>query len=232
VGPSTPLLKTADDAVVMVSCERTAGRILVLSSRLDASDLPLRIAFPVMMTNSVNWFLRQSNEIQPALATGQSSRIGWTQSELNVGADRLSLISPDGERTPLQFADQRVIVGPRRHTGVYGAFLNLAPQEPDTSGETARETEGAATNGTGLNVSNGAKAELVQELSAASPQSSLLLAVNLCQAAESDLRLPPLPEQQSQQIPASGLPLWLILCLVAGAFIVLEWVLFHRRIVA
>ena len=65
LGVPTTLLETASGARVCVSIERPEGRILMLACDLDTSDLPLRIAFPVMMTNAMNWFFRETARFDP-----------------------------------------------------------------------------------------------------------------------------------------------------------------------
>lgn len=207
------LLQTAEDASVLVSVERESGRMLILSANLDGSDLPLRIAFPVMMTNAVNWFLRQSNEIHPAIHTGKESHIAWDQSELEDDLE-LTLVSPLGNQSPVAIKNQQVTTDSLDATGVY--CLTAAKVDSPTS-EESDDVEQRLTP------------ESVFE---EHPQQSQLVAVNLCSAQESDLRLPELPDQSDRSIPASGWPPWLWAVLIASGLIVMEWGLFHRRVVA
>ncbi len=77
VPDSTPLLSTVDGSPVMTSLLDTQGpqlprRIVVLSTPVDDGDLPLRVAFPVMMANAINWLANESPQLQPAVSTGQT----------------------------------------------------------------------------------------------------------------------------------------------------------------
>lgn len=207
------LLKTAEDASVLVSVERESGRVLILSANLDSSDLPLRIAFPVMMTNAVNWFLRQSNEIHPAIYTGKETSIAWDQSELE-DVQELTLVSPSGSQNPVAIKNRQVTTDSLSNTGVY--CLTAAKSS---------ELRGAESGGVQQDLSP-------EQVFEKHPQQSQLIAVNLCSSWESDLRLPELPDQSERNIPASGWPTWLWTVLIASAFVVVEWGLFHRRVVA
>ena len=59
-----------------------------------------------------------------------------------------------------------------------------------------------------------------------------LLAVNLCDASESDLRLPELAPQTAGDPPPRGASAWFYLVLMAILLVLVEWVLFNRRVVA
>ena len=211
--PTSSLLQTAEDANVLVSIERESGRVLVLSANLDSSDLPLRIAFPVMMTNAVNWFLRQSNEIHPAINTGVEANIAWDQSQLS-DAEELTLVAPLGNQSPVAIKNQQATTEALNATGIY--CLTAAEIQP----QSIANTDGSETS---LNP---------EQVFEKHPQRSQLVAVNLCSRVESDLRLPELPDQSERSIPASGWPTWLWAVLIASGFIVVEWGLFHRRVVA
>lgn len=211
--PTSSLLQTAEDAGVLVSVERESGRVLILSANLDSSDLPLRIAFPVMMTNAVNWFLRQSNEIHPAIHTGVETNVAWDQSELE-DSEELTLVAPLGKQSPVAIKNQQVTTDSLDATGVY--CLTAADIQPQPTAETDRS----------------AKQMTPDQVFEKHPGQSQLIAVNLCSSIESDLRLPELPDQSERSIPASGWPTWLWAVLIASGFIVIEWGLFHRRVVA
>ncbi len=75
VGDSISLVKTAYDEPLLSQLRRPQGDALVLNLNLDQGDLPLRIAFPVLMKNIVEWFQGPQSELLPALATGQSTVI-------------------------------------------------------------------------------------------------------------------------------------------------------------
>ncbi|QEG01845.1 hypothetical protein Mal15_59260 [Stieleria maiorica] len=202
LGAPTTLLETAGGDRVCVSIERSEGRILLLASDLDSSDLPLRIAFPVLMTNAMNWFFRETGEIRPAIATGQSSDVLWDVAEESP-SQTARLIAPSGERSLVTVQRGKVKLGPLAQTGVY----RLASEEDAEAAfaETAASIAGDDAN---------------------------LVAVNLSDANESDLRLPELPETTAGELPPAGRSPWFYLILLAAGLVITEWALYQRRVVA
>ena len=59
------------DAPLLARIRRPEGDIVVLTCSLEKGDLPLRIAFPVLMKNTVEWFEGNSSILRPAAAAGQ-----------------------------------------------------------------------------------------------------------------------------------------------------------------
>ena len=72
---NTALIKTPLDEPLLSYIRRPSGDVLILNVDLDLGDLPLRIAFPVLMKNAVEWFQGNQGELQPALSTGQPASI-------------------------------------------------------------------------------------------------------------------------------------------------------------
>ncbi|MFK8112801.1 MAG: BatA and WFA domain-containing protein [Rubripirellula sp.] len=208
IGEPTTLLETAEGSRVLVAVERPSGRLLILSADLDTSDLPLRIAFPVMMTNAMNWFFRQTGDIHPALSTGIPTAVPWDLAGDESG--EAMLVSPRGDRRLVTVSDSEAAIGPLERVGVFGLFDGESLAAVNESSEVTSPLELGQLSGTQGN----------------------LLAVNLCDASESDLRLPELSEQQHGTPPRSGAPAWFYLALLAIGLVVGEWVLFNRRVVA
>ena len=211
LGQPTTLLETADGAEVLVAIERPEGRILILSADLDSSDLPLRIAFPVMMTNAVNWFLRRTNEINPALSTGEVASVPWDSAD-NSESNEAVLVDTTGSRQRVTIEDRRASVGPVDAVGVLGLFV------PSTLPAGSPDNEAPPT-----------PLQLIQM----NPETDgELIAVNLCNSQESDLRPEELPQQSEEGLPPAGLPAWLFLILGAIGLVLGEWALFNRRVIA
>jgi hypothetical protein len=211
VGQPTTLLETAAGAAVLVSVERPEGRLLILSADLDSSDLPLRIAFPVMMTNAVNWFLRRTNEINPAMSTGETASLPWDAAE-NDDANEAVLVDATGGRSRVTTEDRRVSVGPVESVGLLGLFA------PSSLPAELANDEAPSTPLQVLQVNPEARGELI--------------AVNLCDSQESDLRPAELPSQSEDSLPPAGLPAWLFFVFGAVGLVLGEWALFNRRVVA
>lgn len=108
IADSTPLLTTTDGSLVMASLLDThdplaTRRVVVLSTQLDDGDLPLRVAFPVMMTNVVNWLANESSTLQPA-ATGGAGTTGGLESTGGLGTDNLVNADESDLRQPIPLA--------------------------------------------------------------------------------------------------------------------------------
>jgi hypothetical protein len=178
----------------MASLVRGEDRIVVLATDLDGSDLPLRIAFPVMMTNAVNWFLARTGELQPSLRTGELAEV-TCQRPAN---EPWAWIDSSGHAAPATVADNIALVGPIGRVGL----AQLGPRREAT------ESDDSVIAG------------------------SQQLAVNLCDAAESDLkpRLEIVADDTSRTRSGQR-SLWFYLAFLGLGLVVGEWFLYQRRIV-
>lgn len=74
---ATPLLRTLDGQIIMAAIERPAAsqrparRIVVLTGDPERSELPRRVAFPILLTNAIRWLTDTSERWQPATIAGQ-----------------------------------------------------------------------------------------------------------------------------------------------------------------
>lgn len=193
---ATSLLTEAGGQTLMASMVAGDDRVVVLSAKLDDGDLPLRIAFPVMMTNAVNWFLSRSGEIEPALQTGVPSKVFVGA---NVQGDR-TWTDPSGVTHDATTDDESILIGPVDRVGMMTVQRSEPPRQKDEATEPVSEIKN--------------------------------LAVNLCDASESDLRNRGTATDARPPVPRSGLrSIWFYLICIALALIVGEWFLYQRRIV-
>jgi hypothetical protein len=216
LGPNTTLLETASGARVCVAVERSKGRMLLLASALDSSDLPLRIAFPVLMTNALNWFSRETGEIRPALSTGRAAEVPFDLATADVSPETSSgtatLVSPSGITSLVTIEKGRAKVGPLPSVGLYRL----------TGGQVS---QGGRDEDAGLDVPN-------SERDSTAAAAETVFAVNLCNSNESDLRLPDLPEAKTGELPPAARSPWFYLILAACGLVLIEWAMFQRRVVA
>ena len=71
------------------------GKVVLLTVDLDKSDLPLQTAFPIMMSNLLNWFGGTKGELREAIAAG-----GVAEVELPAPRQRRRRACIDGSRRP------------------------------------------------------------------------------------------------------------------------------------
>ena len=204
LGTVTTLLEAADGSSLFVAVDRPKGRLLILSTDIVAGDLPLRIAFPVLMTNAVNWFAHRTADLIPAMQTGKTATIFWEGS--SPKDNQLALLTNSG-RSLIPVSQNHAFPRPFRHTGIAALLVEPGPPS-DIPTDRYRRLLGDLDD-----------------------DQYKLVAVNLCDAEESNLRVAE-AEPSSTAPTSSHQPLWLML--VAGGFIVvlIEWGLFNRRIVA
>ena len=79
--PDSRLLQFTNDPIVLIQdpldqplfarVTRSGGDAVVLTCSLEKGDLPLRIAFPVLMQNAIEWFQGNDGDLRPAVSTGQ-----------------------------------------------------------------------------------------------------------------------------------------------------------------
>lgn len=215
VDDATPLLVEAGGATLMASLVRGDDRLVVLAADLDSSDLPLRIAFPVLMTNAVNWFLGQTGELQPSLRTGTLAEVaidGASASALGLNdastAGSWSWRDAAGHVAPASINGDRAVIGPVDRVGLVRIrpLSVLRPPQPGDS-ETLRSGSVAGAE-------------------------PFTVAVNLCDRGESDLRPRIDAAKTDVDIGGSGRrSLWFYLACTALGLITAEWFLYQRRVV-
>lgn len=181
--------------------EGPARRVLVLSADIEQGDLPLRTAFPILITNALAWFAEAKGELNEAISTGAVGEI-----ELPAGlrdAAALELVSPSGAARPAMRRDDRVTVGPLDEVG----FWTIRP----AAASSAPATAPVASQPAGVE--------------------PLLIACNLNSRVESDLRVSrDLPASDSALRAAfGGQPLWFYLVALACLLSAVEWGLYQRR---
>jgi len=64
-----PLAWTAEGVAVAYAIDRPGGRVLVLSGVLEPGDLPLKTAFPILITNALEWVAAPGGTSASRLAT-------------------------------------------------------------------------------------------------------------------------------------------------------------------
>lgn len=222
---SQTLVATVTGETVYAQLNRPTGTCLVLNVNLERSDLAFRTSFPIMITNALNWFAGQPDELQASLAGGQLAKLhdySFLSGSLDIAEfakepdvsptrsvderpeDKMSirelglrLVSPAGDETPV--VSQQV--GPLNRVGLWDIVR-------------APESEG------------GDERQLVQQI-----------AVNLADSNESDLRpvegaIDSTTGEATLSSTWLSRPAWYYLVLAAAIFCALEWSWYQRRVIA
>ena len=199
------LAQTLTEDPLYFSLERPNGKLVVLTVNLDRGDLPLRTAFPILMSNALAWFAGTKGELRQSLATGTTADIALPDSLATSASpdsrdsETLVLQSPDGRSQPIPISGTETTIGPLDRCGVW---------------RIAADPSRRSSAITGNSVPN------VVEI-----------ACNLSNRNESDIRAPKDIKAQRTTLAAGfgGRPLWLYLLILAWFLIGAEWFLYQRR---
>jgi len=100
---------------LLVSVEKEKLRVLLIGFDLLASDLPLRVAFPILFHNAIDWFKPERLEF-PA----QSVQAGTPVRLFLPSADRdLTVVSPSGQREIMSIRSNPLVFTDTFETGFY-----------------------------------------------------------------------------------------------------------------
>jgi hypothetical protein len=116
-GDPQRLVQTITDDPIYLAYDDPNRKMLVLTVNLNRGDLPLRTAFPILMSNALSWFAGTRGELRESLATGAVSVVQLP--EALQSADELVLQAPGGESRPLPVHAGGVTVGPLDRCGIW-----------------------------------------------------------------------------------------------------------------
>lgn len=88
-------------APMLVTREEPGRRLAALAFDVQASDLPLRVAWPVFLLNALDWFTRDDASLLEAYRTGET----WFVPLGDRDATEVTVVSPSGTRRVLPAVD-------------------------------------------------------------------------------------------------------------------------------
>jgi hypothetical protein len=113
--PGARVLVEARGGPLLTVAERPEGRLAVLSFDLHQSDLPLRVAFPILTANLVNWLL-------PRTGVGEAATVqpgGPVPIQPAPEADEIRVTGPDERVHPLAIGDVVPVFAATDRVGIY-----------------------------------------------------------------------------------------------------------------
>lgn len=114
-GPEAQVLARAGDAPMVVALEREGLRGLALGWNLLDSDLPLRVGFPVLLSNAVSWLTEPGRAGDARVVrTGQTVRV-----PVAPEATVAEVLRPDGRRERVEAIGGEVVFASADRVGVY-----------------------------------------------------------------------------------------------------------------
>jgi von Willebrand factor type A domain/Aerotolerance regulator N-terminal len=250
-GESETLIKTPLDEPLLSYIRRPAGDILVLNVDLDLGDLPLRIAFPVLMKNAVEWFQGNQGELQPALATGQAATVLLPRSS-QAASNRLAESKAESKmESEQETADAVEVLKASATTNSSEDYMLRSPAGALTP--LARDESSAVlsmlnycglwTIGTDQALKrdpwvtgklDNQPTESDSQQTLPSDEAQLVrVACNLCSREESDLKPRVQLDSPSDfgMLSLGGRSIWFYLVLAGLVLLAIEWWLYQRRVV-
>ncbi len=120
--PVHPLVKSATGDLLYFNINQKQNKVLVLTVNLDKGDLPLRTAFPIMVSNALSWFSGKKGEFMEALSTGNMTEIKVDSLKLKSAVTeefKPVLKSPSGDIDQIVLKDKKLITGILQKSGVW-----------------------------------------------------------------------------------------------------------------
>lgn len=113
--------------------ESARGDVLVLTVNIEQGDLPLRTAFPILVTNALAHFAGTKGELKESLAAGSLAEVE-VGSPPTAGEGTLLVKDPRGVGRPVP-AETKVTVGPLDAVGIWK--LEASPADKPSSASPA-----------------------------------------------------------------------------------------------
>lgn len=102
LGPGDVAVASSFKQPILVARDRDGKKTVALGFELRRLDLPLRVAFPVLLINALDWFAGADTGLVASYATGRPWRV-----PVPAGATELYVKAPDGTRTRAPVHDGR-----------------------------------------------------------------------------------------------------------------------------
>ena len=113
---------------LIVAGTRGGHKFVALTFDVRRSDLPLRVAWPLVLLNSIDWFVEEDASYLSSYRTGETWRI-----PVPAGARDAVLVAPDGDSRTVPVLEGRAIVA-----GLRAGFYKLRTR--NASGASAEQT--------------------------------------------------------------------------------------------
>ena len=111
--PEDEILAAAGDVPLIVSGVRAGQRFVALTFDVRESDLPLRVAWPLLCAHIVEWLSPTNADYRPGLTVGNARRLTVTDN------DQMATVrAPDGRAQPIPLRKQQLSITPAR-SGFY-----------------------------------------------------------------------------------------------------------------
>ena len=200
-------------------------KVVFAAINILESDLPLRIAFPVIIANTIQWFQQRSEILEYHLHTGEvlkqqiESIDAISQPELKTETDSpesipkvVKITGPEDQTWELPVEGDALLFEQTQRAGFYELKIAAAADSTSEEAQPPPETSDATEDNSGT-----------------------VWAVNLADATESHIGADPAVEELTKESVAQSsavllrYPPWVYLVFLAVGLSVVEWFLYQRR---
>lgn len=224
--PSTAqVLARSFESPVLFIDVKPNRKVVFAAINILESDLPLRIAFPVIIANTIQWFQQRSEILEYHLHTGEvlkqqiESIDAVSQPELKTETDSLEstpkvikITGPEDQTWELPVEGDELLFEQTQRAGFYELKISEAADSTPEAEQPPPEASDATEDNNGT-----------------------VWAVNLADATESHIGADPAVEDMTKASVAQSsaallrYPPWVYLVFLAVGLSVVEWFLYQRR---
>jgi hypothetical protein len=119
--PGDKVVGASADGPILVAGSRGGFRFVAMGFDVRASDLPLRVAWPLLLLNSINWFSDEDSQYISSFRTGDVWRV-----PVGVSFAQAKLSRPDGQSETVPVHEGRAVYLGQR-SGFYDVTTDPLP---------------------------------------------------------------------------------------------------------
>jgi hypothetical protein len=119
--PGDKIVGASQEGPILVAGQRGGYKFAALGFDLRESDLPLRVAWPLMLLDTINWFTEEDAQYLSSFRTGEVWRV-----PIATSASQATLLRPDGQTEVVPVHEGRAV-----YLGQRAGFYELSAQGTD-----------------------------------------------------------------------------------------------------
>ena len=232
VEPGDKIIGASDDGPILVAGNRNGAKMVAMGFDVRDSDLALRVAWPVLLLNIINYFTDEDASYLSSFRTGDVWRIPVGQ-----GSTQAKLTMPGGANEPIPVHEGRAVF-----LGQQAGFYQLDLDQPQADAPKDKEPKDPSAAGTSVKFA----ANLLDDSeSAIGPPTHKECSTNPdCEGGWACFKKSPTDAKGECSLVVDGKEagtvsafhvgvrreIWIYLLMIAIAITVLEWITYHRRL--
>ena len=117
--PGDIILARSIRAAIIAARREGRRKTVALGFSLNETDFVVRVAFPLLLANVLDWFSGDSRDLITTYVAGQRSEVPIDES---INANQATLRAPDGSETTVPLVDNQAIITPTKQ-GIHQLLL-------------------------------------------------------------------------------------------------------------